>query len=98
MKNNLPPIFWYALSASLLFLASGLSLSVFKSSTLSLQIANTKLNLNNAIARTRELTQKLEGTVEKIEQSCTSPPKLGEIKQELSETNQQLTDIEANTE
>ena len=84
-------------SGSLGAIAIALSFSVIKSSSLSLEVMDTKLNLSNQIAKTQSITQKLEGTVEKLEQSpsCNVPK---EIKQELSETSQQITDLEVKTE
>jgi hypothetical protein len=96
MKDT-PIVFWYSVSGSLMAIAIALSFSVIKSSTLSLEVADTKLNLNSQIAKAQEVTQKLEGTVEELERSpqCEVP---SEIKQELSETSQQLDDIKVQTE
>lgn len=96
--KDFPPVFWYAASAAIALLSIGLTFNLIKSTSLSLEVADSKINLSSRISKTQELTEKLEGTVNKIEASSCPVPGIKQIKEELNETSEHLADIQEQSE
>lgn len=57
--NNIPKSFWHALSICMIATTAVLLFIAAKSSTVSIEIANTKIELSSALAQTREIKQQL---------------------------------------
>lgn len=53
--SNIPKFFWYSVSISILIATLGLTTIAYRSANVSLEIANTKINLVSAITDTEQL-------------------------------------------
>lgn len=58
--NNIPKAFWYALSLCMLAATFGLLFIAYRSTTVSIEIANTKIELSSALSETKEIKSELE--------------------------------------
>ena len=98
MSNNIPAVFWYSASLCLLVATTGLTYTAYLSSSISIEIANTKITLLSAIDGTQKLAREVENKYERSE-LCQSGedsqlesyrPK-AEAKNELQIINDQLS-------
>lgn len=64
MKNSIPAVFWYSVSFCILIATCALSYAALKSSSVSIEIADTKISLLSAIKETQEIAGKLKDTNE----------------------------------
>ena len=62
MKDNIPGVFWYSVSCCLIIATGVLSYVALKSSSVSIEIANTKISLLSAVKETQEIADKLKNT------------------------------------
>lgn len=58
--SQIPKVFWHALSFSVVALTLGLLVFGYRSSTISIEIANTKIGLNQAVNETERLNTELQ--------------------------------------
>ncbi len=59
-KANIPAFFWYAIGVALLSATLGVLAIAYRSSSVSIEIADAKISLSGAISETEDLARKLE--------------------------------------
>jgi len=57
--SNIPKTFWHSISIAILIATIGLTIISYKSASVSIEIANTKISLLSAIAETEKLNESL---------------------------------------
>lgn len=65
--SNIPKVFWYSLSISLLSLTTGLTISSIRATEVSVEVANSKINLSKNINSVQRINQNLKIKVEELE-------------------------------
>jgi uncharacterized protein YlxW (UPF0749 family) len=68
--SSIPKTFWHALSLSVLIATGGLVYIAYQSSTVSIEIANAKIQLSSAITETKEIKSDLEAENERLRQAA----------------------------
>ncbi|MCU7810838.1 MAG: hypothetical protein KZQ77_06330 [Candidatus Thiodiazotropha sp. (ex Notomyrtea botanica)] len=68
--SSIPKTFWHALSLSVLLATGGLVYIAYQSSTVSIEIANAKIQLSSAITETKEIKSDLEVENERLRQAA----------------------------
>ena len=58
--KNIPATFWYALSFCMVVATLGLLFIAYRSTTVSIEIANAKIELSSAISQTKEIKSDLK--------------------------------------
>ncbi len=66
---NIPRIFWHSLSFCMVIATVGLLFIAYQSTTISLEIANTKIQLSTAITETKEIKSELEVENERLKKA-----------------------------
>ena len=67
--SNIPKSFWYALSFCMVAATLGILFIAYKSSSVSIEIANAKIKLSSAIEKTKEVRNRLQIENEKLQQT-----------------------------
>ena len=65
--SNVPRTFWHAISLSIIFLTGGFLFIAYKSANVSIEIANTKINLTKAHMETKSIKELLEAEAKRLE-------------------------------
>ncbi|MFC1685269.1 hypothetical protein ACFL0R_07370 [Pseudomonadota bacterium] len=68
--STIPKTFWHALSLSVLVATGGLVFIAYQSSTVSIEIANAKIQLSSAISETKGIKSDLEIENERLRQAA----------------------------
>jgi len=68
--STIPKTFWHALSLSVLVATGGLVFIAYQSSTVSIEIANAKIQLSSAISETKGIKSDLEMENERLRQAA----------------------------
>ena len=68
--SNIPKTFWHALSVAVLALTFGLVAIAWRSQSVTIEIANTKVALSKAITDTREANQELAAKAEALDRAA----------------------------
>lgn len=68
--SSIPKTFWHALSLSLLIATGGLVYIAYQSSTVSIEIANAKIQLSSAITETKGIKSDLEIENKRLRQAA----------------------------
>ncbi|KST67571.1 hypothetical protein BC008_30715 [Mastigocoleus testarum BC008] len=66
--SSIPKVFWYSLSISLLSLTTGLTVSSIFATSVSVEVANSKINLSKNINSVQRINQDLKNKVEELEE------------------------------
>ena len=66
--SSIPKVFWYSLSISLLSLTTGLTVSSIFATSVSVEFANSKINLSKNINSVQRINQDLKNKVEELEE------------------------------
>lgn len=64
--SGIPKIFWYSVSISIVFATFGLTIIAYHSANVSIEIANTKINLSSAITETEQIARELRQENERL--------------------------------
>lgn len=64
--DNLPRVFWYALSFCMVTATLGLLLIAYRASTVTIEIADAKINLSSALSAVKEVKSNLQAENEKL--------------------------------
>jgi hypothetical protein len=106
--GNIPKVFWYSLSACMLAVTFGFLYLAYKATSVSVEIAHTKVELLNAAREIKEANKELaakeveiQKTVVDVGNSTTRPYLTDEIKRDLeiampktSDINRRLDDVQ----
>jgi len=68
--STIPRTFWHAISVSVLTATGGLVFIAYQSSTVSIEIANAKIQLSSAITETKGIKSDLEMENERLRQAA----------------------------
>ena len=66
---SIPKVFWHALSFCMVIATLGLLIIAYQSTTISLEIANTKIELSTAISETKEIKGELQLENERLQKA-----------------------------
>ena len=66
--SSIPKVFWYSLSISLLSVTTGLTISSIFATSVSVEVANSKINLSKNINSVQRINQDLKIKVEELEE------------------------------
>jgi len=91
IPKNIPKFFWYSVSFAILIVSIGLTYIAYRSSTVTIELANTKINLSSEVASS---TIALNGAIEeakKIKQEAED--KYSQLLDEYERLKAQLTNI-----
>jgi hypothetical protein len=69
--QHVPRIFWWSISVSIFVVAIGFTVIAWRSSTISVEIANAKINLHQTIVDNREILQQLKELAKDLEKAKT---------------------------
>jgi len=64
--SNIPKTFWHSVSIAILVATIGLTIIAYRSASVSIEIANTKINLLAAIEKTEKLNETLRSNNSKL--------------------------------
>lgn len=64
---HIPRSFWHALSACMLMSTIGLLMIAYRSATVSIEIADAKINLSSAMATAKEIKSELQSENERLQ-------------------------------
>ncbi|TBW08562.1 hypothetical protein E0E52_08675 [Azotobacter chroococcum] len=64
--SNIPKTFWHALSICMMAATFGIIFIAYRSSTVSIEIANAKINLSSALATVKDIKGDLEAENERL--------------------------------
>lgn len=79
--SNIPKAFWYSLSFCMVVGTLGLLTIAYKASSVSIEIANAKIELQSAVSQTKEIKAILEATSKRLaSESKLSKENVGELK------------------
>lgn len=67
--SNIPKAFWYSLSLCMVIATLGLLYIAYQSSSVSIEIANAKIELSSALSTTKEIKSELERENERLKQA-----------------------------
>ena len=67
MPNNIPAVFWYSASLCILIATTGLTYIAYLSTSISIEIADTKITLLSVIDEAQALTLDVENKLEQLE-------------------------------
>ncbi|MBU4320888.1 MAG: hypothetical protein KJ739_07360 [Nitrospinae bacterium] len=67
--SHIPRSFWHALSFCMVVATIGLLIIAYKSSSVSIEIANTKIELSSVITKTKEIRNELQIEDERLKQA-----------------------------
>jgi anaerobic ribonucleoside-triphosphate reductase len=70
----IPKIFWYAVSFAIIVISVGLIAIAYRSSNVTIEIANTKIKLSSQIEETIKLNEQIMHATEKYKQNKISTP------------------------
>jgi hypothetical protein len=65
--SHIPKTFWHALSLAILAATLGLVIVAYRSSAVSIEVANTKISLSGVVSETEELAKRLQEESEALE-------------------------------
>jgi hypothetical protein len=65
--SNIPKTFWYSVSFCIIFLTISFVVIAWKSTSLTIEIANTKIGLSQAATRTEVVNEQLRGIAEELD-------------------------------
>jgi hypothetical protein len=65
--SNIPKVFWYSLSISILALTFGLLFIDYRSTSISIEVANTKIALSQALSDTEKVASTLKQEAQSLE-------------------------------
>ena len=68
--SNIPKTFWHSLSIAILIATIGLTIISYKSDSVSIEIASTKISLLSAIEETEKLNGRLRENNTKLKNEC----------------------------
>ena len=66
--SSIPKVFWYSLSISLLSVTTGLTISSIRATEVSVEVANSKINLSKNINSVQRINQDLKMKVGELEE------------------------------
>lgn len=84
--NNIPRTFWYALSLCMMAATFGLLFIAYRSTSVSIEIANTKIELSSALSETKEIKTELQQENERLKAASA------ELRQKVDELEKLLAD------
>lgn len=105
--SSIPKVFWYSLSISLLSLTTGLTISSIFATSVSVEVANSKINLSKNINSVQRINQELKIKVEELEQIDSAYKELEQkynqllkstkpsVTQELRELNPEIQKVQS---
>jgi len=85
--TQIPKSFWHAVSFCMVIVTIGVLVIAYKSSSVSIEIANARIDLTSAISATRGIKSDLENENERLKRANA------DIKKELKRTSMELVKI-----
>lgn len=92
-KNSPTVMFWNFVGLAIAILSVGVSWSLLQASSYKLEAANQKLEVNTAVKKVQKVSDTLEESVESLP---IAEPKKQQLKQQLEQADDELTEINQN--
>ena len=95
--SNIPRVFWYALSFCMVSATLGLIFIAYKSSDISIEIADAKIQLSSALAETKEIKSQLKIENERLFEANKDLEEKLALSEELIKTPAEVSPAEDTT-